>query len=707
LDGSGSEETLRQMSVAEFVRRFKREIQECEDSRFVFFIGAGCSISSDIPGANDLVKMWLRSLKKLRIGDENNYEPWAKKEFVDYDEKCAANHYGKVIEELFLNSETRQREIERLTDGKDPGFGYAVLAKLMGHKDFGSHCNAVLTVNFDDLIADALYLYTNKKPLVIVHESLVGFVRSTRKRPLVLKLHGDSRLEPKNTESETNELADSVKKVLKNFLAEAGLIFIGYGGHDESIAHILNELPKSALPWGIYWINNEIPETNIGKWLRDRKAVWVKHLDFDELMLLIWKEFELSHPDERRFTSLIETYKGTFEKLRNKLELQPQDEITKELSVSLDKALKDAEPNWWGNLMEAQKYEKTEPDRAESIYEAAIKKFPDNDTLFQAFAIFLEYVRKNYDRAEEYYKIALETNPNSATHQGNYALFLQKIRRDYDRAEEHYKKAIESNPTHANNLGIYAYFLEKIRKDYNRAEESYKKSIESNPNANNLGNYAVFLEKIRKDYDRAEEYYKKAIEANPTNAINLGNYADFLEKIRKDYDRAEEYYKKAIEADPNDANNLGNYADFLKKIRKDYDRAEEHYKKAIEADPNDANNLGNYAGFMLAKGNNIGFDLLQRALDFNQADPNVALNLEMLFYKFAHIQDNDSRRAILPQIKILLYDGVRSPGWDFSDNVKGAIEDGHSCPEFLSALSKVISDEEDIKSLDRFDAWTK
>ena len=253
VDDTGSEKTLKQMGVAEFVRRFKRDIEECEDSRFVFFIGAGCSISSGVPGANELVKMWLRNLKKLRTGDDANLEQWAKKEYTDYDESQAAKHYGKVIQELFLNSETRQREIERLTDEKDPGFGYAVLAKLMSHNDFGSHCNAVLTVNFDDLIADALYLYTNKKPLVIVHESLVGFVRSTRKRPLVLKLHGDARLEPKNTESETNELSESVKKVLKNFLAETGLIFIGYGGHDESIAHILNELPNNALPWGIYF----------------------------------------------------------------------------------------------------------------------------------------------------------------------------------------------------------------------------------------------------------------------------------------------------------------------------------------------------------------------------------------------------------------------------------------------------------------------
>lgn len=707
MDDSGSEETLKQMGVAEFVRRFKRDVEECEDSRFVFFIGAGCSISSGVPGANELVKMWLRNLKKLRTGDDANLEQWAKKEYIDYDESQAAKHYGKVIQELFLNSETRQREIERLTDEKDPGFGYAVLAKLMSHNDFGSHCNAVLTVNFDDLIADALYLYTNKKPLVIVHESLVGFVRSTRKRPLVLKLHGDARLEPKNTESETNELSESVKRVLKNFLAETGLIFIGYGGHDESIAHILNELPKNALPWGIYWINNEIPETSIGKWLHDRKAIWVNHRDFDELMLLIWKEFELSHPDERRFGRLIETYMGTFDTLRNKLESKPQDEVTEELTISLDKALKDAEPNWWGYYLEAEKYKKTEPDRSESIYEEAIKKFPNNKGLFTGFALFLKDIKKDYGSAEEYFKKSIEIDPTNPSILGNYAIFLEYNRKDYDKAEEYYKKSIELDPNNATALGRYAIFLHQ-RKAFDRAEEYYKKSLKSNPNqALILYNYAIFLKNIRKDYDRAEEYHQKSLEANPKDARYLRGYASFLKNIRKDYDRAEEYYQKSLEANPNDAANLGSYAIFLKESRKEYDKAEEYYKKSLEIEPTNANSLGNYAGFLLAKGDDTGFDLLQKALDFSRDGLNRSLDLELLFYEFAHSHDKDSQNESLSKIKILLKEGDRSPRWDFSDNVKKAIEEGHSCPEFLSQLSKVISDEEDIKSLDRFDAWTK
>ncbi|MGV8127312.1 MAG: tetratricopeptide repeat protein [Methanothrix sp.] len=708
MDDSESREKIKQIGIAEFVRRLKREIDECEDSRFVFFIGAGCSISSGIPGASELVKTWLRSLKRLRTGDDSDSDNWANIEFKDYDANNPAKHYGKVIEELFFNSETRQKEIERLTDGKYPGFGYTVLAKLMGHEDYGGHCNAVLTVNFDDLIADALYLYTDKKPLVIVHESLVGFVRSTRKRPLILKLHGDARLEPKNTESETNDLSDSVKKVLKNFLAETGLIFIGYGGHDESIAHILKELPSSALPWGVYWINDEIPQTSIEKWLYDRKAIWVNHKDFDELMLLIWKEFDLSHPDEKRFDRLIETYMETFDTLRNKLELKPENEVSKELAKSLDKALKDAEPNWWGYYLEAEKCKKTDPNHSENIYIEAMSKFPNNDNLPHGFALFLRYIRKENDRAEEYYKKSLELNPKSAPHLGNYAIFLEEIRKDYDRAEEYYKKSLELNPKSATHLANYANFLANIRKDYDKAEEYYKKSFEIRPDhAKTLGDYANFLADIRKDYDKAEEYYKKSLELNPNDAIHLGNYANFLADNRKDYDRAEEYYKKSLELNPNNADQLGNYAVFLKDIRIDYDRAEEYYKKSLELNPNDADNLGNYAGFLLARGDNSGFDLLQKALELNRDGFNKSLSLELLFYEFAHTHDNDSRKASLSQIKILLREGARSPGWNFADNIKRAIEDTHPCSEFLSQLSKVISDEKDIKSLDRFDAWTK
>ena len=203
---------IKSIGIQEFVRRFKQLI-EYNDAKFCFFLGAGCSVSSGIPTAGTLVdNVWLPKLKELETGDQENFNEWLKKRFPEYNKKNAAQFYGEVIENLFPTPKERQKEIERLV-AKNPGFGYAVLAWLLADK-CGEHCNIILTTNFDDMVADALYLYTNKKPIVISHESLAGFVKISDTRPLVIKLHGDSRLFSLNTKRETKDLDDKVKKVI-------------------------------------------------------------------------------------------------------------------------------------------------------------------------------------------------------------------------------------------------------------------------------------------------------------------------------------------------------------------------------------------------------------------------------------------------------------------------------------------------------------
>ena len=414
---------MREIEVEEFVRRLKNLLEEKEDSKFVFFIGAGCSVSSGIPAAGPLIKSWLPRLKRLKTGDERNYEEWAKGKYLNYEEDKAAQFYGRVIEDLFFTVDERQGEIERLTEGKDPGFGYAILAQLMTHPSCGHHCNVILTVNFDDLIADAQYLYTHKKPLVIYHDTLAGFVRVTRTRPLVIKVHGDARLEPKNIERETEELSEDVKKVLRALLSEMGLIFIGYGGNDEGLATIFKELPTSALPWGIYWINERIPEGEMRKWLQEREAIWVKHKDFDELMLLIWNEFELKHPDDKRFGRLLDTYYETFNKLNKKVEAKPETAEKRILEKAVKKAIRES-TSWWAVELEAAKYERKDQEKADEIYQEGLEKFPNEANLLGNYATFLKGIRKDYEKAEEYYKKALEADPTDANNLGNYAGFL-------------------------------------------------------------------------------------------------------------------------------------------------------------------------------------------------------------------------------------------------------------------------------------------
>lgn len=179
---------LRRMAAGECVRRLKAASEQI-DKRLAFFLGAGCSVSSGIPDAATLVECeWLPYLRDMRIPESRDVEmlpkkevnALAKEEFPEYDPMNPAALYGALIERLFPFPGERQSEIERPCDGKFPGFGYAVLAKQVALE--GGAFSVVLTTNFDDLMADALYLFANTRPLVIQHEWLAGYIRATRAR---------------------------------------------------------------------------------------------------------------------------------------------------------------------------------------------------------------------------------------------------------------------------------------------------------------------------------------------------------------------------------------------------------------------------------------------------------------------------------------------------------------------------------------------
>lgn len=312
---------LRHISAERFARHL-RTVSRQEDERYAFFIGAGCSVSSDIPDSATLVSNnWLPRLRDICAPQYENAEEWAALRFEGYEPTNPAAIYGVVIEELFLQPEERQREIESLCEGRFPGFGYATLAEMMTIK--GGHFNIVLTTNFDDLVPDALYLYTKERPLVIHHESLAGYIRPTRTRPMVVKLHGDNHLSPYNTIEETERLKDEIQNQIRTILYDRGLIFIGYGGNDKSIKRLLETLPDKALQLGVYWVSTNEPRGEIRSWLESRRAVLVEHGDFDHLMLLMKKEFDLPFPNERRFEDVFANYRKTYDRLSAQIATLP------------------------------------------------------------------------------------------------------------------------------------------------------------------------------------------------------------------------------------------------------------------------------------------------------------------------------------------------------------------------------------------------
>lgn len=252
-DGHG----LRMLTAEDFVRRLRAYTSgDLAGAQYAFFIGAGCSISSGIPGASFLVReRWLPRLRDIRAPDEEDPLEWAKEHMgVDSDD-LRPGTYGRVMTELFPQPALRQSEIEELCIAAQPGFGYATLAQLMAMS--GSQFNVVLTTNFDDLVADALYLFTGSHPLQIHHGSLSPYIRATRTRPMVVKLHGHHQFSPLNTEEETQRIEPGLTDGVRSLLHDRGLIFIGYSGSDDGIRDVLAGLPPEALPYGVYWVSGD------------------------------------------------------------------------------------------------------------------------------------------------------------------------------------------------------------------------------------------------------------------------------------------------------------------------------------------------------------------------------------------------------------------------------------------------------------------
>jgi hypothetical protein len=113
----------RRLTPQSFVRRLHGLLSE-PDCSLVWFLGAGCSISSG---------------------------EWAKYRFETFDPVQPALLYGALIDQLFPLPRERQQEVERLTSGKEPSVGYALLAVLIAHEQYGPRANVILTTNFDDL----------------------------------------------------------------------------------------------------------------------------------------------------------------------------------------------------------------------------------------------------------------------------------------------------------------------------------------------------------------------------------------------------------------------------------------------------------------------------------------------------------------------------------------------------------------------------
>src|SRR5436309_11819786 len=235
------------------------------DPRYVLFLGAGSSISSGIPTAEQLCSRWQRRVF-LDCCHQTTWHPrfqeafikWRECEYPEWKEAWQGGYgrqpgdYALLFSYTCPAADARQGFIENICSGCEPGPGYIYLTSLT----LAGYFQTFLTTNFDDLIHDALFRYGGIKPLVCAFGSQVSSIRPQSPRPKIVKLHGDFLFNNlRNVGDEVARLDRNMEEKFERTCESYGLIVIGYSGQDQSIIAPLRAMlhQRNRLNHGLHW----------------------------------------------------------------------------------------------------------------------------------------------------------------------------------------------------------------------------------------------------------------------------------------------------------------------------------------------------------------------------------------------------------------------------------------------------------------------
>lgn len=254
--------TLRQVTSVMPLDAFIRSVAVNARVGHMVLLGAGASISSQVPSASSCVWQWKRSIflsnhpgveasfEELSLASvQGRIQAWLDRQpgFPDAD---APEEYGFYIERCYPVLDDRRAFFQRQVQGARPSSGYRLAARLAE----AQLVRSAWTTNFDGLLPRAL-AETSVTPVEVGLDTTGRVLRADRAGELsCVALHGDYRYDAlKNTDVETQRLDTELRRALVDRAREAPLIVLGYSGRDRSIMEALEDSYRQAGPGVLYW----------------------------------------------------------------------------------------------------------------------------------------------------------------------------------------------------------------------------------------------------------------------------------------------------------------------------------------------------------------------------------------------------------------------------------------------------------------------
>ncbi len=554
------------LTASKFIQVFKESAENKQ--RFCFILGSGTSVDSGIPTGNELEMQWMNELmykdpskakkpgdptpevldeeteklrkdirelaEKLYDDDEMTHrfseieKAWedARKEKDGY---LSSEYYFDLYKLRFHpNPQNGYRFLEELMQDKEPSLGYRVLSLLLtktnknDHLDDSNQHNLIITTNFDSLTEDALFLYTDKKPLVISHESLAAYIDSDTQRPIIAKVHRGLMFNPFNSPETTDHLEKEWHEALDYAFKTYTPVVIGYGGGDGSL---MTYLQQSTSNKGIYWCYLDkygLPSPAIQKFVRRRNGCLVSIDGFDKFMLelgLCLYPTEIMPPTtsdylKKQMDTRVKNYTEQYNILRNKKETRVILPLIDLVEEKLEEILEQKnELSFWEHLFRANR-KSDEGDYHGAIvdYTSAISKNPSISTAYNNRG-HAYYKLKMYPEAIEDFNSAIDISPNSTITFCNRGDCYDIIGQ-YSSAILDYSKAIELDPKNDVAFNNRGYCYNNI-KEYDLAIQDLNTAIRLTPNAPEPYHHRGYSYMKLEEPNLAISDFSKAIELDP------------------------------------------------------------------------------------------------------------------------------------------------------------------------------------------------
>ena len=496
------------------------------ERRYCFILGAGASKTSGIPTGEELAKQWHGEI--LEQCSKEEIKELKKRLGVRSTKPSSRAYLTSMPCAFFRTIRTAPLSWSGRWSAPSPAWATIPWPPVGQHRN-----NLVITTNFDSLVEDALFIYTDKRPIVISHELLAQYINFNTSRPIIAKLHRGLFFDPLNRAEQVNGLSKQWKDILREAFKRYTPVVIGYAGGDHSLMDFLKETECLS---GLYWCyRHDEPPEEIQKVVERHSGYFIPIEGFDEMMYLMGQRFGYTDPcehiesaAEQRVRDYQEQVKAFQEKLRAA-------ETPSETQSAILRAM-DAK----------QREELQRLDRRIELDEEDGEAYWERGKLY--------YFANDYAQALEDFTKAKELGMEDSRLYW-YKGFCYRRLGETELAIREYSRSLELKETSEvyRNRGL-CFTTVKL---YDKAVLDFTRAIKLPPGDKRLYRERGSAYQALEEYKKAQADYEKALELEPADAELYTTLGDVQERLGE-VQEALQSYQKAIQIDPNYARAYNN-----------------------------------------------------------------------------------------------------------------------------------------------------